>query len=414
MSEEKKELIADHEHRGHAILSASSASRWLHCPPSVRLSDGIPDRGSDFASEGTKAHEMAEAYLNGLLQGKTDDEVRESLKKNAPSVAHSDAYAPDDNNSIIENVSLYVDYIIGEYNRLVAIDEDTVVLPEVRVSYDNVAREGFGTSDCVIIGAGEIIVIDLKYGKGVKVDALGNPQLRLYAIGALNEFMPLHGSFEKVKTAIIQPRLNHLSEEVMTPEELYSWGETTVKPMAERAYKGVGDYAEGEWCRFCKAKGCCPLQAAQNLSLEVDMENNPEVEALDENSIADILERGKGLIKWYKALETYATDKVLTGGTIPGYKLVESRSKKVWKDDEEAAEKLRKAGLTDDQIWTSSIVSPSKAFELAEKLDLSDDEIRELQDMTEKANINPVLVPVSDKREPLAQSVIDELMGSND
>lgn len=408
-----EDSLQDHGHRGHAMLSASAANRWIHCPPSVRLSDGILDRTSGYAEEGTKAHEMAEMYLNGLLAGKDDEVVRAEVMQQAKKVKTADnTYAADSDGTIIDNVALYVDYIINQYNRLKEIDDDTILMPEVQVNYDNVAKGGFGTSDCVIIGGDEIIVIDLKYGKGIEVDALGNPQLRLYAIGALNQFLPLYGSFKTVKMAIVQPRLNHLSEEEMTPEELYSWADTIVKPRANEAYKGIGNFQRGDWCRFCKAQGCCPKLMKENMSVEKDMQENPEVEKLSDEKIAEILEKGKSLVKWYKSLEDYATDKALMGDSIPGYKLVEGRSKKIWTDEDEAAKLLLSAGLSEDDIWSKSLVSPSKALAMIGS-SADDETLDKFKELTEKANINPTLVPSSDKREPLSQSVIDELTGSD-
>lgn len=398
--EQVKELKVDHEHRGHAVLSASSAERWMHCTPSVRIAEGIPEKPSFYAEEGTNAHENAEKYIRKLLDGENEDTICKELFK-------------EDEKELQENVQLYVHCVMKELERLKQKDSDAVLMPEVKISYDNVAKEGFGTSDCVIVGGDEIVIADLKYGKGIEVDAVNNPQLRLYGIGTLNRFMPLYEGLKTIKMMIIQPRLDHLSEETMTVEDLYAWGENVVKPLADLAYKGTGEFVEGKWCGFCKAKGCCPLLAKKNMSLQEDMENSKDVTALSEEEIAQCLEKGKGLVKWYKSLETYATDSALFGKQIPGFKLVEGRSKLVWSDEDEAKKGLRYAGLADNEIFEKKIITPAKALSILEDR-VDDNTLQAIKDLSEKGNVNPTLVPIKDKREPLTQKAIDELMGNND
>ena len=395
-----KKLEIDHSHRGHAILSASSAYRWLHCTPSVRISEGILERESAFASEGTDAHEHAEKWIRMRLEGKNDEVIIKTLFK-------------EGEEELRDNVKLYVDYVFSQYNRLKQIDDDALLMPEVVVSYDNVAKEGFGTSDCVIVGGDEIIIVDLKYGKGVRVDAINNPQLRLYGIGTLNKFMPLYEGIKTITMVIVQPRLDHLSEEEMTVEDLYAWGDNVVKPLAEQAYKGTGEFAEGKWCGFCKAKGCCPLQAKKNLSLLEDMEGHKDPTKLTNEEIAKILEKGKELDKWFKSVQNYATDSALLGEEIPGYKLIEGQSRQVWDDEEEAAKGLKYAGLSDDEIFKKNIITPKQALSVLEDR-VDEATLEAVKLLTKKANINPKLAPNSDWHEALSKQVIDELMGNND
>ena len=396
----EKKLEIDHSRRGHAILSASSAYRWLHCTPSIRISEGILERESAFASEGTDAHEHAEKWIRMLLEGKSDEVIIKTLFN-------------EGEEELRDNVKLYVDYVFSQYNRLKQIDNDALLMPEVVVSYDNVAKEGFGTSDCVIVGGNEIIIVDLKYGKGVRVDAINNPQLRLYGIGTLNKFMPLYEGIKTITMVIVQPRLDHLSEEEMTVEDLYAWGNNVVKPLAEQAYKGTGEFAEGKWCGFCKAKGCCPLQAKKNLSLLEDMEGHKDTTKLTNKEIAQILEKGKDLDKWFKSVQNYATDSALLGEEIPGYKLIEGQSRQIWDDEEEAAKGLKYAGLSDDEIFKKNIITPKQALSVLEDR-VDEATLEAVKLLTKKANINPKLVPNSDYHEALSRQVIDELMGNSD
>lgn len=391
----------DHGTRSHAILSASSAGRWLKCTPSARLAEGIPEKPSPFAEEGTHAHECAEKYLLGLLNGENEDAISKSLFK-------------EEEKELKENIQCYVQCVMKEFERLKEKDDDAVLMPEVQISYDNIAEGGFGTSDCVIVSNDEIIIADLKYGQGVQVFAENNPQLRLYGIGTLNRFMPLYEGIKTIKMMIIQPRLDSLSEETLSVTDLYAWGENYAKPRAEQAFKGLGNFVEGEWCRFCKAKGCCPKKASQFTSFSNAIQGNNDVTALSEKEIANFLEKTKEVESFIKSLKTYATDTALMGKKYPGYKLVAGNSRYVWSDEAEAKKALHFAGLTDKEIFEKKLLSPAKILSILENRGVDESTLDSIKDLSEKANLNPTLVPEKDRREPLSQQVIDDLLGKND
>lgn len=227
-----------HSDREHAVLSASSADRWINCPPSVALTRDIPDEVSPFAAEGTKAHEIAEVCLRAYLSNSPEPEFTE------------------DDYIIWLEVHPYVDRVVELYENLKAADPSTAMFVEVHVEFGEWVPEGFGTSDCIIISGNTIYVIDLKFGKGVVVDAEGNPQARCYALGAYEMFRDIY-DIENVVTVIDQPRLFHRTTEDIPIADLLAWASSTLSPAAALAWTGQGEYRAGDWCRFCKAGATC-------------------------------------------------------------------------------------------------------------------------------------------------------------
>lgn len=393
--------LAEHHDRAHALLSASSSHRWLACTPSARLADEVHrvPQSSAFAEEGTLAHEIAETCLRAYLEGSempTFDSIDELDKK------------------VIRNqLSLYLDSVIGVYETLKRADPETKMYPEVQVSYENVAQGGFGTSDCVIVGNKELHVIDLKFGKGIKVDAPKNPQLRLYGIGCLNKFDnpdPLFGSsFDSVITTIIQPRLDHVSNEELTPAQLMKWGEEVVKPQAEKAWKGEGVLVTGEHCRFCPAKAACPLILEKNMIFASSMEEYPDAKLVPTDQFAKLVPLAKGIKSWCEDLIEYATDQAKLGDKISGLKLVEGRGKDVWDGEDAAVKKLKELGFDEEALFTKKMISPSQLLKAV------DDETmeQEIRKLVVRVPGNPVLVDESDRREPIPDEVLKDLYGNN-
>ena len=222
----------NHKDRAHALLSASSAHRWLKCPPSAVAAEMYPQQDTEFTREGTLAHEVAEITARKALGMPTPD------------------YPKGTTAEMLECARGYADYIQEHIK-----SDDAVVLLEQRVDYSPWAPEGFGTGDCIIIQGDTLTTIDYKYGQGVPVSAIENDQLKLYALGALSDFGIAY-DVDKVETHIYQPRLNNISADKLTTEELLAWGED-VKPTAADAFKGEGEYAAGEWCKFCPHAGRC-------------------------------------------------------------------------------------------------------------------------------------------------------------
>ena len=330
--------------RDHALLGASSAHRWLACTPSARWEAEFPaSASSDAAAEGTLAHAVAEERLNRLLAG----------KKAATSVKHkrNPLYRP----VMEEYVDVYIDYIMEHLAEARAGTPDAVLLQEERVDFSRFVPEGFGTADCILIADGEMQIFDLKYGKGVPVDAVDNPQIRLYALGALHAFDALY-DIERVTMHIIQPRLNSITRETLSVAELIAWAENIVQPRAELAAKGEGEYVPGEQCLWCRAKNVCRAHAEMQLEVarlrfsEPEHEERPPAE-LTAAEIGQILDSVDSLVRWAKSVKDYALDQAVNHGQcIPGYKVVAGRSNRIITDEAAAIDLLDSAGFTTDRI----------------------------------------------------------------
>lgn len=398
MSSEKT-ILHDHQSREHAILSASSASRWMKCTASVQMSESyapkkLPEEESSFASEGTVAHEIAEACLRSYIEGKEFPEFDEPDRQRVRDII----------------LSGYVNPIIGLYEKLKESDENTKMFVEVQVDFSNVAPDGFGTSDCIVYGNRELHVIDLKFGTGIEVSAENNPQLRLYAIGALNRYDhwdELFGSdFDYICTTILQPRRNHMSSEQMTPKELMDWGNNVLKPLAERAWKGDGTPVVGEHCRFCPCKKVCPAQAKKYMDFVQIFANRKENEILSPEELSEILPIIDGADRWVKDVKEAALEEAILGEEIQGFKLVRGRVSKSWDSTDHAVSRMKQVGLTDDEIWQKKLITPSQAA------DLVDDDAKEtLKLATVYRHGTPILVGNSDEREAIPRKDVESMYG---
>lgn len=327
----------------HARLSASGAHRWLNCPPSVALEGNYQDGsgGSEFAREGTFAHELAELYLNleyGHIKKKQFNSQYKILEKNEFF-----------NIELRDHVENYVNSVVELVNESKAKCKDVIVEMEQRLDFSEWVKEGFGTGDVVVIADGTLQIIDLKFGKGVEVSAINNPQLRLYGLGAYSQYEMLY-DIEKVKMTIIQPRLDNISTEELEVDELLKWAEE-VKKIAEMAYKGEGEYKAGEHCKFCKAKAECRARAEENLELakKYDFVESP---FLDDIEIADILGFADRVITYFKEVQEFALNKAVNEGVkYPGFKLVEGRSNRKYSDTDQVAKRLLESGFEEDKIY---------------------------------------------------------------
>ena len=328
--------------RAHAILSASGSKRWLSCPPSATLEEQFPESTSDYAAEGTFAHSLAEH----LLRGNLTTELKPSIYKKKLADLQKD---PLYSQSMLEYIEQYMAIVGEKYLDLKKDYPDTFVMLEQRLDFSEWVPDGFGTGDVVIISPGVIEIVDLKYGQGVPVSAMGNPQMRLYALGAINEYSMLY-DFDKVRMTIIQPRLDSISEDEISVQELLGWGETVVKPTAIMAIAGEGEYKSGDHCQFCRAKAVCRKRAEDNLEMARYEFQNPNVLTHDE--IAEILEQAEALQKWAKDIQEYALDQAENHGVkFPGWKLVEGRSNRKYTDKEAVAAKLKDEGYAPEVIY---------------------------------------------------------------
>lgn len=369
----------------HAKLSASSSHRWINCPGSVKAEEAFTDKGSDFAAEGTSAHALAEYCLsNGVSPISCVGMTFEGLQ------------VTDD---ICECVQQYVDYVCafsGEH------------LYEVRVDFSPWVPEGFGTSDCIIIDAKNKLlrVIDLKAGKGVRVEAEENTQAQLYALGAINEYGFLY-DFERVNIAIVQPRLDHISEWEISIDELMQFADY-VKERAQLACKDDAERVPGEkQCQWCKAKATCPALydlTQQTLMQSFDViqiDAMPKVERLTDQQLKLALDSRKLIESWLSAVEQYATEQILDGKQLAGYKLVEGRSVRQWVDEQQAQLALAER-FDESEIYKKSFISVAQAEKLLGKKGVA-----LLDGLVTKPQGKPTLAPESDKRAPIGANISD-------
>ena len=355
----------------HAKLNPSAAARWLACPPSVALTQGMKEEPSPYAMEGTQAHAIAEQKLRKY--------INKSRKKIVCEDKDMDGYTDD-----------YRDYVIEQFNEAKKADPAAMLFIEERLDYSEWAKNGSGTGDAVIIADGTCHILDFKYGAGDPVSAIENPQCRLYALGAINEYGMIY-DFNKVKTHIFQPRKNSISTEELTVDELIAWGETVVRPAAELADKGEGEFNPGEkQCRWCLAKDTCKARAKKNLQIFIDGDNDPATMSLEE--IAKLLPHIKEIEAWCKDIKTYALDQMLKGEQIKGYKLVEASAKRKIIDEEGLKQELREHGYEDeDTMKLKSLSDLEKLVGKKEFAILSAGHV-------ERPKGSPAIAPLNDKR----------------
>ena len=366
------EKTIDHGSRAHALLSASSAARWLACPPSAVAAEAYPNEGTDYTREGTLAHEIAEWIASGRSKDK-------HLEK-----GQDDGVTAE----MIECAKGYADYIQEQLQ-----GPDAQVLLEQRVDFSPWVPDGFGTADCIIIQGDTMDVIDYKYGKGVAVSAEDNPQMKLYGLGALNDYGFAY-DVEKVRLHIYQPRMNNISQYELTVEELTTWGDKTVRPTAQKAAKGKGTYTPGEHCRFCPHAGRCrALTKVCTWYVEING-MRASVPVLTPWEVADVLRMEPLVSLWLKRVKDQALTTLLDGGEIPGYKAVAGRGTRAWTDELRVAEKLQIAGYRQEDYTKTELLSVAameKALGKKKAAEL-------LEDLIEKRTGSPTVAPVTDKR----------------
>ncbi|UQA79175.1 DUF2800 domain-containing protein [Gardnerella vaginalis] len=359
----------------HALLSASSAHRWLHCPPSAKLTAGVTEAPSEAALQGTAAHALAEHKLRRALKQQSKRPVSK--------------YEDDEMNTHTDD---YVAYVLEQYEQAKQTTPGAVIYIEQHLDFSNVVPGGFGTGDCLIVADGTLHVIDLKYGLGVLVEAEWNPQMMLYAIGALALFDALY-DIEQVALTVFQPRRENVSTWTISVTELNKWAEQTLKPAAELAAKGEGEFYAGAWCQFCRIASTCRARAEANLEL-AKFEFAPPAE-LSADEVADVLAQIPGLTRWASDVQDYALSQALSGERYEGFKLVAGRSIRKYTDETAVAEAAKAAGYRD--IYKRSLLTITAMEKLMGKKQFS--EI--LGDLVVKPEGKPTLVPVTDKRPEL-------------
>ena len=352
----------------HAILGASSAKRWLTCTPSARLGERLTSRfgseSSPYAQEGTKAHALAEIKVRKAFyaaDGMTTTVYSRMSQEERDAYTGINAFRYDalraelgDIPSDMEHATdAYCDVVMEKYLSAKDQDASTRLLLEQRLDYSRWVPSGFGTGDCVIVSDSLLEIADLKYGLGIPVDAVDNPQLRLYGLGAIAKFGQLY-DFPAVRMTIIQPRLESVSEETLDRDALLDWAEAEVREKAQQAWKGVGDFVPGDHCRFCPAKAVCSARVAEALKLFRYGFETPGL--IPDEQIPGILETLDVAEAWIKDFRAYAEKQALNGQKFPGWKLVRGKKpNRRWADPEEVRAQLLRAGYAPGQIETTSL-----------------------------------------------------------
>ena len=357
----------------HAVLSASGSHRWLNCTPSARLELEFENTGSEAAREGTAAHALCEHKLKRALHMRSRRPVSDY-----------------DSDEMEECTDAYVDFVMEQYEAAKQVCEDPVILIEQRLDFSCYVPDGFGTGDCLIISDDRLHIIDFKYGMGVLVEAEDNPQMKLYALGALAVYDALY-DISEVSMTIFQPRRENVSTWTVSVADLKAWAETELKPKADMAYNGEGEYLPGEWCTFCRAAVRCRARAEEKLKLAQTEFRMPPL--LTDAEIEDILAVLPDLTKWANEITAYALDAALNHGKEwNGFKVVEGRSVRKYRDEAAVAEAAKEAGYKD--IYRQSLIPLTEMQRLMGK-----DKFEEvLGGLITKAPGRPTLVPKSDKR----------------
>ena len=371
----------------HSLLSASSSHRWLHCPPSARLCEGYDDKGSNFAAEGTDAHALCEYKLRAALGMEAKDPTEDLSWYDAEMEESANGYAA------------FVMELVEEAKKNCS---DPVVLIEQRLDYSRYVAEGFGTGDCVIIADGTLHIVDFKYGRGILVEAEDNPQMMLYALGALELFDCLY-DIDTVSMTIFQPRRGNVSTYTLPKADLYEWADTVLAPAAELAWSGEGEYHCGEWCQFCKAKADCRERANANMELAKYEFKQPPL--LTDEEVEEILGRIDELIAWASDIRDYALQAAIGGKHWTGYKLVEGRSNRKYTDERAVVAAVRATGY---DPYEHKVLGVTAMTTMLGKKQFNDI----LGGLVTKPQGKPTLVPDSDKR-PAMTNIISEFMEDN-
>lgn len=382
----------NHKERAHALLSASGASRWMNCTPSARLEEDIRDKDeTSFAAEGTLAHEFADIGLRLA----NDEITSQKFEKEYAALVKNDLYAPE----MDEEVSKYVSMVVEEFSKAKANTPGAVLLIEQKIDLTEYIPEGGGTNDAIIIADGVMTVIDLKYGKGIKVHSDNNPQLMLYGLGALNKY-DLSYDIYTVKLMIIQPRLDNYSSWDISADDLRDWGENEVKVKAKIAFAGDGETCAGDWCKWCKVKPRC--KAVSEKVMDAAKFDFATPKTLSDEELLEVYAEASTLLEWVNSVTLYIQDEALAGKKWPGYKLVEGRSNRVWGQPYLVHEALSKM-VEDGEIEHITDIQETKlkGITAITKL-LGKDKFNDiLGEWVVKPAGKPTLVPESDKRQAL-------------
>lgn len=409
--------------KAHAVVTASGFERWSHCTAAPRYEEQFPDGETTvYAAEGTLAHAVCELYGRKKFTVMSTRKFNSELKKLKANELWQD--------EMLKTAEVYADFLTEKANEYEAIPH---IAFEIRVDLSDYIPEGFGTCDCVMIGGDTLRITDYKHGKGVPVSSVNNGQMRLYALGALKLFYPIYGdTIKRVYTAIVQPRITEdVTEEWLTVDELTAWGETEAKPKAQAAFFGMGTFCAGEWCRFCKGKAECRARAEYYAGFsqyagadvggrmtEEDVIAREQADGygadlppvLSDAEIGALLVKAEGLAAWYADLQDYAREAILAGREIPGWKVVEGKKVRAFKDADAALDKMRGEGYDDAILYDRK----PKTLAQLEKLTGKKRFAEIMGDLITWPPGKPTLVTLDDKRDPYSPVGPGEFAGVTD
>lgn len=379
------------EEKGHAVLSASGSHKWLVCTPSARLEEQFPNKSSDYMEEGTLAHSIAEFKVRNFS---TETISKTAYTKTINKFKKEEHFDQE----MLTHTDTYLEFIKEE-----ALKNKTkpFIAVEQKVDFSKYVPEGFGTADCIMISGDTLHVIDFKYGKGVKVEAENNPQMKLYALGVLEQYGMFY-NISNIKMSIIQPRIDNISSAEISTSELLDWGNNTVIPQAQKAFMGLGKYVKGEHCRFCRAKGACEFRAEENIKVVEEIINTSGI--LSNAKVGEMLTKTEGIEQWIKDLRDYALKQILKGEDVQGWKEVEGKSNRKIVDIDKAFEILEANGYEQAILYERKPITLMQLEKVIGKTKLSE----AIGDYIEKPKGAPTLAKETDKRAPFKTSASEE------
>lgn len=378
----------------HALLSPSSAYRWLNCPLAPRLEATLPEKQSSYAQEGTLAHSVCEITARKHFNKVKPAEYTRTIKK-----LKADPLWDDE---MLKTAETYVEHLA---ERAMNFKHSPYITFEIAVDISDYVPDAFGRCDCVMFGDDTLVITDYKHGRGVSVSAVENPQLMLYALGALVLYQPIFGGgIQRVEMCVDQPRIGNYEWWACSTEELLEWG-ANIKPKAEAAFKGVGEYHAGTWCKFCRANGVCKAQAQQEISAFDDFAGvttqSPDI--LSPKDMSSLLKKGANLVAWYEALKQCALEKMISGCKIPDFKIVEGRSTRAWSNQDKALEALENAGIERAMLYDNV---PKTLAKIEKMLGIA--KFKELVgEFVIKPPGKPTLTTADDAREEFNSATVD-------
>ena len=381
--------MADHSSRAHAVITASGSGRWIACPPSVKLEQLFPDTTSEAAKEGTLAHEMCEIKARARLFRRSDaGYMAKNVATRELNKLRKDPLFDDEMEGHSDDYAAELDLLA------LGFEEKPHIYLETKLDLSDWIPEGYGTADCIMVGGDRILVADFKYGKGVRVEAEGNTQMQLYALGAWKKFSLVY-DIRRVMMVILQPRLSvNPSVWEIDLEDLIRFGEYA-KERAQLAAEGLGDYNPGEdQCRFCRARQRCRARADYDIQLAFGGVIGKLPPLITNEEVGEYLAKGEDVAKWLKDLQDYALGACLAGDEIPGYKAVEGRGSRDWTDQEAAFKALQASGVPESMMYERKALTLAALEKVVGKKAFGE----VVGSFIEKKPGKPALVKASDKR----------------